>query len=143
MLNDNTLNIRDVFDSMYPFYIFCQIFSIDNFKIVNVKDRRSYKVTAWALSKYILQFIILVAFFIMAYQTAIEEGYCSPNIFSGFLVCCIDITTTMMYTVGVIIFLLGSGKIISIMNSIYNIDIEFKKLKIITINWYVWLRIMY
>lgn len=131
------LRIKDVFDSTYPFYIFCRILGVINFKIVNFKGRKLLKITPLTMSRHILQFVALTSFLVNVYRKGIDQGRCSPKIFSSFLICCEDIATVILYVLGVIMSVIYSRKVVSIMNNINSIDVDLGELDVVANNWYI------
>lgn len=130
--------VSDVFDCVQPLYMFCRILGLTNFKIVRGIDRRMYKTALSVLAREIIQNIVIVC---LTYLEVTKDA--GVNFFKrpfSQVILNIEIYSSSILSTGsTIIGIVFRKKIVSILNRINDIDIEFKKLDVSVIDWYVYI----
>lgn len=127
-------NIRDVFDALYPFYLFCRILGVINFKIKTFYERRQYSVDILESVRQIVQLLLIM---FLTYLRIEDEfvGGVYKNRFSDMILYIEEAAGAILSVGGTVIGIIFAKRIVSILNGIYKIDIEFKKLNITPVDW--------
>lgn len=127
-------NIADVFDALYPFYIFCRILGVMNFKIKTFYDRKQYSVDVLELLRQIVQLLLVIFLGSLNIKGEFGEEVFKSK-FSDVMLHIEEIVTAILSIGGTIIGIIFAKRIVSILNGIHKIDLEFKKLSITPVDW--------
>lgn len=117
---------RDIYSSIYPFYIFRKILGVSSFNIVNFNGRRILKTSRSAKIRYIFQFLFFIALIIRDAYT--DDVYPFP---SGILLTILNhiekVVAITVSTANVFIDVALSHQLVLIFKCIDRIDYGFNR----------------
>lgn len=122
--------IKDVFDSFYPFYILYQVLGVEIFEIETVNGRRVSKLSISRITRYVLQLSI-----ISWYELSDMDYDFADLDFSDYVNTANDIYTAVLYALVAVLCLVFSKKYVYILNSIVAIDNDFRQMGLDVYQW--------
>lgn len=124
--------INNLHRSVYPLYVCLKLIGLSNYKLV--KTTRLYAVDKMAIARCVVQFLAYYYIALTTYISMIVED--TPDDVLSWVAVIYNTATCTMLIVSSILSTLFTGRIISIMNQIEKIDLEFKQMGLALNHWY-------